>query len=73
MLLWKKAFLLAELRLQRERLFHDAPRWSPLKNLEYTRLKLGWRSSEISESEKKEKAKQKSEQERRSQRMSQSP
>jgi conjugative relaxase-like TrwC/TraI family protein len=55
-LLWKKAFLVGELRLQREKLFHDAPWWSPIKNLEYTRLKLGWRSSDIPESEKKKKS-----------------
>ena len=71
-LLWKKAFLLGELRLQRERLFHDAPWWSPIKNVEHTRLKVGWRSSEIPESEKKKKANQKSEQVNQSQGMSQS-
>ena len=71
-LLWKKAFLLGELRLQRERLFHDAPWWSPIKNLEHTRLKFGWRSSEIPESERKKKANQKSEQANQSQGMSQS-
>ena len=71
-LLWKKAFLLGELRLQRERLCHDAPWWSPIKNMEYTRLKLGWRSAEIPESEKKKKANKKPDQTNQSQGMSQS-
>ena len=57
-LLWKKAFLLGELRLQRERICHDAPWWSPIKNREYLRLKVGWRSSEIPESEKKKRQSQ---------------
>ena len=70
-LLWKKAFLLAELRLQRERLFHDAPRWSPIKNVEITRVKVGWRTSEIPESEKKKKQ-EKSESGNQSQGMGQS-
>lgn len=56
-LLWKKALLLGELRLEREKLFHDAPWWSPIKNLEHTRLKVGLRSSEIPESAKKTKVK----------------
>lgn len=71
-LLWKKAFLLGELRLQRERLCHDAPWWSPIKNMEYTRLKLGWRSSEIPQPERKNKADKKSDQASQSQGMSQS-
>ena len=75
-LLWKKKLLLAEVRLQRERLFPDAPWWSPLKKVEHVRLKVGWRSSEISESAKKKESHKQGrsdQQQRKSEGMSQSP
>ena len=56
--LWKKSFLFAELRLQRQQVFPNTPAWSPGQKITMPRLSLGLKSTEPRKSKKTEESKQ---------------
>jgi len=58
--LWKKSFLFAELRFQRQQVFPNTPAWSPGQKITLPRLSLGLKSKEPLKS-KKTKERKKSE------------
>lgn len=56
--LWKKSFLLAEIRLQKQQAFPNTPAWSPGQKFVLPRLGLGLKSSESPKLQMTEKPKQ---------------
>ncbi len=56
--LWKKGFLFAEIRLQKQQVFPKTPAWSPGQKFVLPRLSLGLKSSEPPKPKKAEKPKQ---------------
>ena len=56
--LWKKSFLFAEIRLQKQQVFPNTPAWSPGQKFVLPRLSLGLKSSEPLKPKKAEKPKQ---------------
>lgn len=56
--LWKKSFLFAEIRLQKQQVFPNTPAWSPGQKFVLPRLSLGLKSSEPPKPKKAEKPKQ---------------
>ena len=56
--LWKKSFLFAELRVQKQQLFPNAPAWSPIQKVVLPRLSLGFKSPEPPKPKNEEKSKQ---------------
>ena len=56
--LWKKSFLFAELRFQRQQAFPNTPAWSPGQKITMPRLSLGLKSKEPRKSKRTEESKQ---------------
>lgn len=56
--LWKKSFLFAEIRLQKQQVFPNTPAWSPGQKFVLPRLSLGFKSSEPTKPKKAGKPKQ---------------
>ena len=56
--LWKNSFLFAELRVQKQQLFPNAPSWSPIQKVVLPRLSLGFMSPEPPKPKNEEKSKQ---------------